>query len=288
MTEAQADNSQNPQPEVKPPQEQAAAPEPKLPFGHDRRVTFRTKYAGMLLPFICKEWQRYYLHGIYVEPHPDGGVLLVATDGHTAGIAYDAEGSANGPWICKIGSHLKRAVHSAIRSGEAKVRGERLIHFIGDTGYVTSRFFTRGKEDPGKLGPHHLAAEFVPAIDGTYPDWAKTCLKSPLHLSTSNVLHAGPAFTPNFNGEFINRFVQAGMIANPGFRRRNVQAIRMWPTGVEGPAIVQISGVHDFWGVLMPMKSFGRDQPADMPPWLAHKLVKPEQATIPPAEEAAA
>jgi hypothetical protein len=47
--------------------------------------------------FVTKEMSRYTLNGIRVEPHPEGGAVIVATDGHTMGIFHDREGKCDEP-----------------------------------------------------------------------------------------------------------------------------------------------------------------------------------------------
>jgi hypothetical protein len=44
---------------------------------------------AMLLPLRATEEARYYLKGIHIEPHPKGGALLIASNGHAMGIIYD-------------------------------------------------------------------------------------------------------------------------------------------------------------------------------------------------------
>lgn len=46
---------------------------------------------------------RYYLNGIYVQPHPTApGVVVMATDGHRAAMFYDPNGKASRPAILDV------------------------------------------------------------------------------------------------------------------------------------------------------------------------------------------
>ena len=45
---------------------------------------------------ISKEETRYYLNGVFIEPHPVGGAVLVATDGHRMLVAHDEKGEVSG------------------------------------------------------------------------------------------------------------------------------------------------------------------------------------------------
>lgn len=51
-----------------------------------RNIKVSAKYVAMIAPFISKEATRYHLGGIHIMPHPKGGVLMTATDGHTLAI----------------------------------------------------------------------------------------------------------------------------------------------------------------------------------------------------------
>jgi len=42
--------------------------------------------------FVTKEESRYALDSLRIEPHPDKGVIVVATDGHTLGVFHDRGG----------------------------------------------------------------------------------------------------------------------------------------------------------------------------------------------------
>lgn len=71
-----------------------------------REVRVRAKHFAAAYVFASTEETRYYLNGVLVEPHPDGGVLLVATDGHRMVAIKDDEGETNGTWICAAPSEI--------------------------------------------------------------------------------------------------------------------------------------------------------------------------------------
>ena len=48
-------------------------------------------------PFVCKDKYRTKLLGLRVEPHPNGGALLIATDAVTLACFYDRECDAKTP-----------------------------------------------------------------------------------------------------------------------------------------------------------------------------------------------
>ncbi|RCK40460.1 hypothetical protein [Thalassospira xiamenensis] len=56
----------------------------------NRRITVSAKHFYAAWQFVSTEKTRYYLNGVYIEPHKDGGVLLIATDGHSMAVIRDA------------------------------------------------------------------------------------------------------------------------------------------------------------------------------------------------------
>ena len=59
--------------------------------------------------FISSEVTRYYLSGVFIETAPEGGVNLVATDGHMIGVYHDAEGTVSEPTILAPSKALIKA-----------------------------------------------------------------------------------------------------------------------------------------------------------------------------------
>ena len=87
----------------------------------------RTDYLRAVSYSVSKETYRYYLQGIYVEPHPVCGVILVATDGHRLTAFYDRDGYAVRPAI------LSADWRSKDFKALAK-EGRRIAAFYLDTG----------------------------------------------------------------------------------------------------------------------------------------------------------
>jgi hypothetical protein len=55
---------------------------------HDR-LRLSAMRVAMVAPFIAKDDPRFYLKGINVRPHPDGGAIITATNGHILGAVHD-------------------------------------------------------------------------------------------------------------------------------------------------------------------------------------------------------
>jgi hypothetical protein len=54
-------------------------------------IKVSARYVKAIYPFIAPNDIRYYLNGIAIDPHQDGGAVLRATNGHVAAIIYDKE-----------------------------------------------------------------------------------------------------------------------------------------------------------------------------------------------------
>lgn len=194
----------------------------------------RATFVAAASLFVSKEETRYYLNGVCIEPHPEQGVLIVATDGHRMAILHDEEGHTNGRWICPLPKEIKAAA-----------KGHRRIRFEDDRAVLV--------DDETRL--IDCAA---PAIDGTFPDW-RIVLKDTIHNGCKN-LGIG------FNGRYLAEFAKIG--ATLGLKN---PCVTFAAANKEDPVLVRIDGAPEFLGVQMPMRS---DQPhisdatESMPGWM--------------------
>lgn len=69
-----------------------------------RDITLSTAVLAALVHMIPNppNAERDYLNALHIEPHPQGGVLAVATDGHILGAVHDPAGQTNGKWCCPV------------------------------------------------------------------------------------------------------------------------------------------------------------------------------------------
>src|SRR5882724_168719 len=63
------------------------------------RAVIKAEYVRLIQPFISQEDFRYYLNGFAIEPHPNKGVVIVATDGHKLGAFHDESGACDSKMI---------------------------------------------------------------------------------------------------------------------------------------------------------------------------------------------
>jgi hypothetical protein len=101
---------------------------------------------------ISSEETRYYLHGVFIEKHPQSGALLVAGDGFKMLVGHDPTAEVEGSAIVKLPKDMLK-----IASENAIVKVED-----GQASVVTQE---RIMSSDGCL------------IDGTFPDWRKAIPK---------------------------------------------------------------------------------------------------------------
>lgn len=223
----------------------------------DRRISVSAQKAALILPFVSTDNIRYYLGGLFIEPHPKGGVLMVATDGRRLAAIHDPDGEADGGWICPVPKVLAAACRRQNKKYPKDNAG--MLHFIGDAGYVTAANFppeSVGTDMAARLGPLHLASAWAPPIDGRYPDWRRVVPAWPLEQDFSEPI--------GFSGKLLSAFSVAAKAA--GYSNA---ATVFYPPGKQGAMIVRLPHVPDFLGLLMPMAVYEDTfEPDGLPGWL--------------------
>jgi hypothetical protein len=129
----------------------------------DFKVVFSAKYAKGLFAFRAKQDVRYYLNGIHVMPHPQGGIVISATDGHRAAIIHDAEGYADGEYILPLSKQATSAAskikHDGGYIGFVCFDGSQLL-------VATDSLFDDGRETSFSTVSY---AQYITPIDGRFP-----------------------------------------------------------------------------------------------------------------------
>ena len=198
------------------------------------------------LAAICAstEETRYYLNGVYVEPHEDG-VLLVATDGHRLVCLHDPDGAATGPAIIRTDKRFLRECKTA--------KNESVPRLVRISGTVAGVY-----NDPEWTPDSVALTQMSDAlIDGTFPDWRRIVPE----------YHEGQC--GGFNAKYLADF---GKIA----AELDTPAIQLRAKDEMSPALVQLDSAGGF-GVLMPMRT---NNPKRLPDFMP----QPEPAETEPAE----
>lgn len=118
-------------------------------------VRINAKDLARVLPFRGDRDVRYYLNGVYAEPSPTGGVILVATNGHILAAMFSADSYAAEAMIIDAPKELATAVKSVTRT-EGSVR-------------IASK--DSPLEVPNGIGVPTYVKPGKPTIDGKYPEW---------------------------------------------------------------------------------------------------------------------
>lgn len=124
-------------------------------------IDFDAKGLPPVAFFKAKGDIRYYLEGVYVQPHPTApGCVLIATDGHRAAMFYDPNGKASRPAILNVSRELVSAASK--KPAKHTVFGNRRI--VMEAGRLVMK----------EVGDHHETELFIQAgkseIEGKYPD----------------------------------------------------------------------------------------------------------------------
>lgn len=244
------------------------------PSTEDRRIRVDAKKFAAAWNFVSREETRYYLCGVHIEPHVNGGVLMVGTDGHTLTAIYDAEGEANGQYICPVSPALARACRSRkphladrdIPSDNRELAGPKHLHFIGAAAYLTGGVSVEhwASHSPTEMSSAHIHTEYMPAVDGTFPDWRRVVpqiLNEVWKSEPSGFLFAA-------NGHLIARFSDA--VALLSHDRSGPPSLSFFAgtNGHQGPLMIRCGHVPEFFGLLMPMRP--QITAESQPSWLAN------------------
>lgn len=119
-------------------------------------------------PFSSDMDVRYYLNGVYVEPHAQGAILA-ATNGHVLAVLFSEKSYAESPVIL---AKSKRLFAEVRKAATARSLQDPRVELRDKQSYVEVVASTGGIRNPGRQ------VEFVsplkpPLHDGKFPDWRK-------------------------------------------------------------------------------------------------------------------
>lgn len=231
------------------------------------RIIISGEYARLIQPFVSKEETRYYLNGFHVEPHPEKGVFIVATDGHRLGCFYDKNGTCDRPAIVSLNRFTLAQLAPQKKKGAL---ARFLIVDLPENGHAFSsaraNVYEGNASQPDGL---FVAAQGECIIDGTFPDWRRVLKFPDAKL---------PPASPTFNAAYVAAFSLPRSLDAKGPR-----TIRFFARNEADPTIV-FTGRDDFFGVLMPMRSDVPTAEMSMPTWFAPApaiaAAAPEAATV--------
>lgn len=215
--------------------------------------------------YRSNEATRSHLAGVYVQPHPCGGVYLVATDGHRMLVVYDAGAECDRPAIIACPSDLLKACKSKpvrVRrsaAADAEAMGPRKLSL--SSGRVSVLCEGAMVYQGGADGE----------IDGTFPDWQRVV------PTMDSVPMDQRSVVPAFNPTYLEGFGETARALGDVLDTRPV--VRLVPCGFHA-AIVLFQGCNEAFGVLMPAAAAA--EPA-MPAFLsARPFAQPEVSVTKP------
>lgn len=209
------------------------------------------KYFAATNLFSAVKDVRYYLNSVYIEPHPEVGVILVATDGHRMGVMHDPEGYTDKPII--VGEISNQLISACKKKSLIP-----LDLFVGERGCVVGPKIEKGEDlDPfGEMVSHMSRIEL---IEANYPNWRKILPKK----------EDRDQRFPAFNPKYLAALHEAAEILVPG---KWASALELFSGGRDTSVVARINSAdigQRFVGIIMPMRS---DSPKSiLPDWLTPK-----------------
>lgn len=190
---------------------------------------------------------RDYLKGVLVEPCPAGGVIAVATDGHTLIAFHDPDGSAPRPAILRCDAGLLALMRER---PDAPLSSTDCL----EPGLVARLSLFHACDDEDELEPSVDAAGFAEVMEGDFPAWRRAVPAS---------VPSGASPAPSIQARFYGRF------AGPArWNARVENAALLVRQNGRGPALVLPGfsvGGKPWIGCVMPMEC---DPPEMLPAWL--------------------
>jgi len=193
------------------------------------KLRLTAKLLPLILPFMAKADIRYYLNGVNVRPHKDGGAIIVATNGHALGAIHDRHAVCEHEVILRFESRMQQACAVALA-------GEREVVMIGGRLAIID-----------KTGQEVYIQAGKPDIEGTFPRYERVIPKietlQPGLLGTYSASVLAPA-----EKAALAAAKQSGRTIYCGMQFFNVNG------DPNGSAVIRLPVEPDFVGVLMPMR----------------------------------
>ncbi|GGD00099.1 hypothetical protein [Undibacterium terreum] len=184
----------------------------------------------LVFPFIAKEDIRYYLNGINIRPLPEGGVMIVATDGHRAIVVRDPNGFAEEEIIVAISKDALKHAGSAKNTLDVMSDGQSMF-----SGKVAEPLFIQ----PGNA-----------LVDGIFPR-----IESVMNMK---------GYTEGIQGSLNPRYLYDALVISKSFG----DSIRFFTTKSESDALnFTLSGIGDLecFGAIMKKRDLNTGLPAWFP-----------------------
>lgn len=192
--------------------------------------------------FISDESTRYYLQGVFVEPHANG-VTLTATDGHTLISIHDDTGSCSEPAIVTISDYALKAC----KPNKKDLSPRRLVVNPDGKALVMD-------------GENELAISGNCYIDGTFPDWRRV---------VESAQSAEPSKHDPKVAAFDSKVLRPFMDAAKELSADKYHGVTMTSPTTSGPMFIAFPEAPHAFGLAMPYRA--PDCVAGIPSWFHAK-----------------
>lgn len=207
-------------------------------------VTIPLQDLRAVMPFMGDRDIRYYLNGVYVEPHA-AGCLLVATNGHVAAVIDSKEARCDVPRILALSTpKFRTAIPRAGGTLDIATADARAV--LHDKSGI-ERFILPGK----------------PFIDGKFPEWRQ--IVPPRE-------HLKPGLATSIAARYL------AVLDKVEINNSSGTPVSFWHDGrnpASGPVVARFGGMHDLIVFVMPIRD--ANPATTWPSWLM--TLSPPKAT---------
>ena len=218
----------------------------------ERKFLVRGDFIGKAVNFSGKGDVRYYLNGVYLEPHKEQGTYIVATDGHRLGVFLDK--SFTVPRSCILSNENKdfyRALNTIPKEADYPCLKFKFIKSEDKSRDVKAKvriYYCR--ELMEEIGEDADAEFTIDLLDGKYPTWKKVFPDLKEKFTKDNFKIESGLTTSSFN---VNYLLDIKKVFKKG-TASTAYGITLMQQGTEKSTLVKVAGVKEFVGLIMPMR----------------------------------
>ncbi|SEL13589.1 hypothetical protein SAMN05216359_105328 [Roseateles sp. YR242] len=229
-------------------------------------VFFPARAFAFVAPFRAEHDIRYYLNGFAVEPHPDGGVIVAATNGHQLAAAYCKEGRTDRRRIFTCSKGLIAAAKKP-RAAFVGLKNDRLT-VIESVGQELKNW---SEAD----GLETFIQSGSPDVTGNFPDVSRV------------IPRLAESLEPGLKGCVAARYVEAIGRATKLAADSRFNGCRHWTHKDGGIVLTRFPSAPNFLVLTMPMRD--DDMPTDpLPAFVASMHAESDERQRKEAEAKAA
>lgn len=228
-------------------------------------IRFNANLFRIAMLSASNEASRYYLRGVYVEPHATKGVTLITTDGHRMLIIHDENGQADESAIISLSPE-------ALKLCKPKRNERRDVRIWTGEKDATICETVAGKEHGNEtLTDTPLGVSYGCRVDGSYPDYRRVVPKA----FSEN---AAPSFAGKYLGSMgaialdLAEHFHQWKPAKDASQRDRRDGVRVLAEDCErpngAPALIQFVSIPQAFGILMPIAV--KDTDTSLPSWFSH------------------